>query len=1071
MKGRESLLPGLLLLLGTHLSAQVPELGAPIITNYETEKFKAYSQDWAAVQDRRGVMYFANNAGILEFDGQHWQLIPVPGASTVRDLVCDPDGTIYYGSVGDIGYLAASPTGKVSAVSLRDAIPQNERDFNDVWQMESSADGIYFLTRSRIFRLHGGTMTVVAGKLASSQACLLEETVIYADMDQGLCMLEGDQVIPIPGLASVFNGKRIAMAPFGRHQLLVGRVSGDFLLVDLSAFWDEASHRYDVSRPAPPDLVKSFPTELDEFVKDSNGFLYRLITLGAEAFAICTVKGGIVTFDRNGRILRSINTSSGLLDNTVTNLLVDAAHNLWACNNSGISHIELSSPQSYFGVRNNVRGISLCARSYHDRMYVGTFETLLVQKAYRFALQDDKPTFRPLGNSPPQVWQLLEVAGDLMAATAQGLFQIQGEEAVRIQGSSPPAYCLVTSSRWPDTLFVGFAGGMEVFKRTGGNWELVGGMDAIKDNIRGLAQDINGDLWAGTETRGLLRLHFSGEAPTQTVIEKFGPEQGLPGLSHLLAVARGDTLFVLSPAGLFRATIPSGAAQAPQRIRFAPDTNLGKSFINPPVGLTGMIFAEDGGAFLNTADGTVWAVPVEDGTYRMESRPFRGVPLQEGTMYLHPDGSLWLPGKGLFRVDTKVVKEYDQPFKVFLRKVVAKSKKPLLEGAHAHPGSVFGQHRTVFETSQDLTDIPELPYTDNTLSFEYAAAFYEKPGTTQFQYLLEGFDSEWSDWTGRTDKEYTNLPEGRYRFRVRARNIYGTMGSEATYRLRVLPPWFRTIWAYTLWIIGCGAALVGFVYLNTLKLRRQKAHLENVVAERTQQLHEASLTDPLTGLWNRRFIHEVLRKDIAAFVAHKQHLLVAKNTRKTMVENAVFGIFLIDIDFFKNVNDTYGHDAGDRLLRQFADILRSSVRQDDVVMRVGGEEFLVVLKKTIPEYLDVFAGKMLARVVATPFDIGGGMTIHKTCSIGYASFPVYQEQPGLLSFEQSSMIVDLGLFYAKSHGRNRAVYLQAGARTPSGTETIQKTVTSLEFAVKEAYLEIHDSSDRADGKAQCPNDR
>ena len=89
-----------------------------------------------------------------------------------------------------------------------------------------------------------------------------------------------------------------------------------------------------------------------------------------------------------------------------------------------------------------------------------------------------------------------------------------------------------------------------------------------------------------------------------------------------------------------------------------------------------------------------------------------------------------------------------------------------------------------------------------------------------------------------------------------------------------------------------------------------------------------------------------------------------------------------------------------------------------------------------------------------PFAIGGGKTIHKTCSIGYASFPVYKEQPGLLTFEQSTMIADLGLLHAKNHGRNQGICLNAGPRIPSGEEIIQKTVTSLEFALQEGYLQV-----------------
>ena len=1070
MNRRASFLSGWILIVGALLPAQVQELGAPFITNYETEQFKALSQNWAAVQDQRGIMYFANNAGILEFDGQHWRLIPVPGNATVRDLTFGPDGTLFYGSVDDFGYLATSPTGDVFAVSLGEAIPADARAFADVWQVVSASDGIYFLTRRRIFRLHGGRITVLPGKFASSQACLLNGSVFYADMDKGLCLLAGDKVLPIPQLGGVYNGTRIALAPlgsvqagrYGRHQLLVGRASGDFLRIHLAAFWDEASQRYDVSRPLPPNIVKPFPSELDEFIKVSNNHIYKLVPLGADAFAVCTVKGGIVTFDKSGRIIRSINTSSDLLDNTVLNLFLDRSRNLWCCSNAGISHIDLSGTNSYFDARNNIRGISICARFHQGRMVIGTFENVLLQAPHRFTLQDDRPLFTPLKNSPVQIWQLLDVDGDLMAATANGLFRIHGETAIKAQGSSATTYCLATSRLWPGHLFAGLtAGGMEVYRRTADRWRLVGRIEAIEDNIRGIAQDINGDLWAGTETRGLLRLHFADAAPTRPLVQRFGPERGLPVRSHLKAFVRGDTLFVLSSSGLFRTTIALGHAQAPERIRFTPDTVLGKAFIDPPVALWDMSFAPDGDVFFNTAQGIAWASPGKDGTVRMEPRPFRGVPAQDGTMYLHPDGSIWLTGKRLYRVDPHVEKDYDQPFSVLMRKVTAGSNRVLYNGTHGRPGIAFSQQCTVFENLQGSGDIPNLPHQENAVSFEFAAAFYEKPDATRFQYRLDGFDKEWSGWTADTKKEYTNLPEGKYRFRVRAKNVYGTLGDETRYGLRILPPWTRTPLAYFLWVCGGIIALLGIIYIYTMNLRRQKDHLEKVVTERTQQLHDASqsllqatLTDPLTGLRNRRFMHEVLQGEVDAFFKRKQFLLSARNQRKAVLEDAVFGIFLFDIDFFKMVNDVHSHDAGDQVLKQFAALLMDSVRQDDSVLRLGGEEFLLVLKRVAPGHLDAFAAKILKKVAATRFGIGGGETIRKTCSIGYVGLPVYREQPGLLSFEQCTMVADLGLLYAKAHGRDQAVLLEAGPRLPSGKEVIRKTVTSLEFALGEGYLQV-----------------
>ncbi len=832
---------GLILILGTSSPAQVQELGAPIITNYDPDQYDASSQNWGAIQDHRGVMFFANTGGILEFDGRSWQLIPTPANTTVRALVCGPDGTIYYGSVGDFGYLAATPSGQVLVVSLKEAIPAPDRVlFNDIWQALSSRYGIYFLSRSRIFRLEKGKVHSIQGRFAPSQACLLNGIVFYADMDKGLCMLEGDRVVPIPQLAGVYNGKRIALAPCGPQRLLVGRVTGDFLQLDLGSLWDENGRRFDVSLPAAGEIVTPFPCELGVFLKENNGFLYKLTPVGADAFAVSSLRGGIVTFDRAGKVIRVIDKKRGLLDNIVGDIFMDRAGDMWACSNSGISHVELSVPQSYFGAGNGIDGRSLCARSYGGRLYVGTIRNLLIQAPYHFGAQAGQQLFMPVKNTPNQAWQLLDTGEELLSAGG-GLFRIRGENAIKVQGADPTSYCLGTSKRWPEHLFIGLVGGMEVFKRTAGQWRPAGRIKAITDTIRGIAQDSNGDLWAATESRGLLRLHFSAALPTQAEIRHFGPKQGLPGLSHLLAVARGDTLFVLTPKGLFRATIAAGAAQAPERIHFAPDTNLGRSFIDPPMDLNSLVFDKEGNAFFSTSDGVFWAIPGRDGRYRMEARPFRGAPAQQdGALYLHPDGSLWLPGKVLFRFDPKVHKDYGQPFSVLVSNVIAKSRRLVFAGSHGHPGSAFGRQRTVFESSQGLADVPVLPYSENALSFEFAAAFYEKPGTTRFRYLLEGFDREWSEWQDDTKKEYTNLPEGKYRFRVRGKNVYGTEGREAVFAFRILSPWYRTIWAYGLWIVASCAFLAGILYLYTWRLRRQKDLLRRLVAKRTQALLEAN---------------------------------------------------------------------------------------------------------------------------------------------------------------------------------------------------------------------------------------
>ena len=371
------------------------------------------------------------------------------------------------------------------------------------------------------------------------------------------------------------------------------------------------------------------------------------------------------------------------------------------------------------------------------------------------------------------------------------------------------------------------------------------------------------------------------------------------------------------------------------------------------------------------------------------------------------------------------------------------------------PGPDSPLKKPISET-RDLT----LSFRDSMLTFEFIGLHYVAPTKNLYAYRMEGFDLEWNYTdASRRFATYTNLDPGDYTFRVKAANSDGIWNEAgASIRIRITPPFWKTWWFIGFSALFIGGTAVGIVQMRIRRLTNAKHELEQIVDQRTRELKDLSLKDPLTGLRNRRFILEVLQTDISAFIKYKHYLLNAKNQRRDNSENAVFGLFLMDIDFFKKVNDTYGHDAGDRVLKQFATILTGSVRPDDAVMRVGGDEFLVVLKKTMPEYLHIFVVKVLEKMATTPFAIGGGTTIQKTCSIGYASFPVYKKQPGLFTFEQSTMIADLGLFHAKNLGRNQGICLRSGPRIPSGKEIIQKTVTSLEFALQEGYLQIGNPS-------------
>ncbi|HEY9060697.1 MAG TPA: diguanylate cyclase [Pseudobacteroides sp.] len=241
--------------------------------------------------------------------------------------------------------------------------------------------------------------------------------------------------------------------------------------------------------------------------------------------------------------------------------------------------------------------------------------------------------------------------------------------------------------------------------------------------------------------------------------------------------------------------------------------------------------------------------------------------------------------------------------------------------------------------------------------------------------------------------------------------------------------------------------------------------LEEKVRERTFQLETAnnelkdlSLHDPLTKLYNRRYLYEFISDLSDNFIKAKTALFFNRQKRDLSVENNVIGVFLIDIDFFKSVNDVYGHSAGDAVLVKIAKALKSILRDDDYIIRWGGEEFLIILNKSKVEYLKVFSKKVLDLMRNTPIEISDNKIIYKTCSIGCTHLPFEPGLPDLLTLEQNINICDFAMYKAKKSGRNRAIHIspqQSGSYTG---EELKRYILDLTDGsdIDERYVSIEE---------------
>ena len=328
-----------------------------------------------------------------------------------------------------------------------------------------------------------------------------------------------------------------------------------------------------------------------------------------------------------------------------------------------------------------------------------------------------------------------------------------------------------------------------------------------------------------------------------------------------------------------------------------------------------------------------------------------------------------------------------------------------------------GQERQVEDTAKVKT-------ADGSLTVQFAPMILGNPERVTCLYQLKGLEQQATE-TQQRELQYGGLPPGNYEFWVQCRQPGTAMASTpATFRFEVLPNFWQTWWARVAGIFGLLGCVWGYVSLRTRALNRRRLELEQAVAERSaellqknKELEEISLTDPLTKTRNRRYFYETISKDIAQ--ALRSHLKT--NNPSGPVQPAQELIFmLVDIDRFKRVNDDLGHAAGDRLLEEVAKRIESVMRRSDDLVRWGGEEFLLVCRTTDRENASMLCSRVLEAVREVPFDVGNGVEIHKTCSIGWAPFPWLTNDVGLLSIDNVIELADKALYLAKREGRNRS---------------------------------------------------
>jgi len=594
--------------------------------------------------------------------------------------------------------------------------------------------------------------------------------------------------------------------------------------------------------------------------------------------------------------------------------------------------------------------------------------------------------------------------GSLFLGTATGLYRASPDGS-HVERLAVPGHKLAFDVRSlaasEGHLWLGSYDGLfELSVLPGGSLTLLGqwSHELSDPRVRSLLPGKDGDMWIGSPT-GVDRLEVATNRVTRMRNQATDPS-ALPGgyVSSLLIDRKGRLWVSTFGRGI---QVEQGRS-ADGQLRFRRLTQrdgLPQNSVDALVqDLAGNIWASTDGGLARIAPDT------------LEIRSFRaaqGVGVDgffTGVAAVSPAGDLWFGG-----LNGVVVVHPDR--------IVTTNANPAMVISDVHVGNRSLAAAQVL-SSQGL----QVQAGDRGFTIEFATLDFADPELRRYAYRLAGFDTDWLETpASRRLAAYTNLPPGDYTLQLRSASADGPWTTPLEVAVHVLPAWYQHAVVRGFAVFLVLALIAGLVQMRLVVLHRRQrdlktrqVELEKLVTERTAELRRSqeylekmAYFDTLTGLPNRRMFNDQLRRTVASHV-------------RGQVD---FALLLIDLDGFKTVNDTFGHDAGDALLMAIGEHLTGSIRETDLAARLGGDEFGVLLSQPGSREEIEATCQRIIRKLGEPLYVAG-----KVVRVGASAGIVTGTDDGATP-DELYKAADTALYEAKKAGRNTFRWGRVEART------------------------------------------
>lgn len=778
----------LIFLKGYAQTDAINSIGVPYVQNYPKSVYLSGNQNWSVSKDQNGVMYFGNAQGLLTFDGKYWQQYKMPHRQIVRSVLADKSGLIYTGGFGEMGYW--SHKGKSLAyTSLINLIPKDHKPTEEIWKIYTDGKRVIFQSFSRIYIYSAGKIAVINEKNPYLFLHQVGNKFYVEAIGKGLFELSGTKLVPLPSNGGYVPGNVLSILPYRDDKLLIGTSKNGLWMYDGKSY-------------------QPFNTAANTFLKTYQ--LNNGAKVMGKYYAYGTILNGLIIIDENGIVVQRINKSSGLQNNTVLSLYADNQQNLWTGLDNGIDRIELNSPLYFYLDKTGQFGTVYSSLIYKNNIYLGTNQGLFYSewsagKGKLFNSFD----FKLIPNSQGQVWDLTEIDGQLLCGHNDGTFLVNGNQ-LEATSSWTGGWTIKKLQSNPDYLIQGAYNGLVLFKKDeSGKWKFFHKIENFLEPSRYVEQDARGDIWVAHAYKGLYKLTLSSDLKRVVSKKYYDEKNGLPDNYSINIFTIQNRLVFTSERGFYVYDEISN--------KFTNYTELNKALGG--YSLSNKIINAGNNKYWFINNGKMALAQLNDGKVTIDSNRFSVL-----------DGRMVQYYENISRISANIyLISVDDGFVIYNATDLTSEDKAKL------PAVLIGQIEDITDTYKTISDFGNsgqeivIPYSRNNIRISFALPYY-RHSKIKFQYILEGYSKQWSDWSPATQKDFTNLSAGDYIFKVRAKINDQAVSKITEFKFTVRPPFYASKWAYACYVV----LIIVILYYSRRAYEEKLEKEKKVIASKLQ---------------------------------------------------------------------------------------------------------------------------------------------------------------------------------------------------------------------------------------------